>query len=444
MKHNPAHPPTIEQCSDLLDRICSSNELKRSGRLKDFLHYVGKRALEGENVQISESDIGVHVFERHQDYDTSADNIVRVNASELRKRILAYYAAEGVDETIVIEIPRGSYSPVFTVRTHQSSINVGNHEPTADGDARNPSPAMERQAFWHRMRHNAVLGLALGLAIACSFLFYQNRNLRTRFFAWKSEPTLAPFWSGFLESPRETDIVVADTSVAVVEFILKQHISLNDYLNHSYTEQIQSSSLSPELKSDLEDVAARNNGSIGDFRIAEKIADLDPNSGRIHLQYARDYRPRTANGHNLVLIGSSTSNPWSALFEEQLNFVIEYDNSSNQMLVRNRHPQPGESTVYAASGDPGRSSDFSVIDYIPNQDHSGKVLILAGTDSEATEAAGNFITTEASLRSLRDRLKVESLPYFELLLKTTRLGGAPLTAEIVTYRTFPDHYPDAH
>ncbi len=428
------------QCFELLERICSSNELKRAARLREFLRYVGQRSLSGDHTLISEHEIGVHVFGRQENYDTSADNIVRVNASELRKRIATYYATEGAKEPILIDIPRGSYTPLFSLRHSEPEI-----QPEAPAlasaaefhEADPASPQRSPSSFWKQARRYASLGLIVVLAAACAYYFNQARVLRNRFYAWKSEPALGPFWLGILDSPREADVVVADTSVAVVEDILKQRITLNDYLNHGYIQQIQASGLDPALKTDLEVIASRSNGSLGDFRVAQKILAFDPDAGRIHLQFARDYRPRAVQADNVILIGSSRSNPWCKLFEDRLNFTLDYNPELNEMLVENRHPWPGESTTYGEPVDPGNSIGFSVIDYIPNDDHSADVLIVAGTTSEATEAAGNFLTSEESLQRFEDRMHVHRLPYFELLLKTTKLVGTPLDAEVIAYRTFP-------
>lgn len=443
MKDLSSESITSEERREAIERICASNEFKRAARLRDFLRYVGQRSLQGGQIQISEIEIGVHVFGRPENYDTSADNIVRVNASELRKRIAAYYATEGTDEQIFVDIPRGSYTPLFSLRSTgptgdaQKPDAATQPQPKQAGPA---SPATEATVLWLIVRHHAALAAAILLAVACFYLAYQNHVLQNKFFPWKSEPTLDSFWSGILEAPRDTDVVVADTSVATVEFILKQHITLNDYLDHAYDEQIQSSDLSPQMRSDLEDIAARNNGSVSDFRVAQKILDLHPNSASVHLQFAREYRPRNATGHNIILIGSSVSNPWTSLFEDQLNFVIAYDSTAKQMVVQNRHPRPGESAVYTASMNSTASgADFSIVDYIPNQNHSADVLIIAGTSSEATEAAGDFLTKEDSMRHFADVLHAHTLPYFELLLKTTRLQGAPITAEILAYRTSPGH-----
>src|SRR5579863_3488251 len=100
--------PYSEVCWALLERIVASPQLRRATRLREFLQYVGQRSIKEGLEQIHEQEIGANVFGRPPDYDTSLDNIVRVNASELRKRIEDYFATDGAAETLVMEIPRGS------------------------------------------------------------------------------------------------------------------------------------------------------------------------------------------------------------------------------------------------------------------------------------------------------------------------------------------------
>jgi hypothetical protein len=102
-----------EACWALLERIVASPQLRRAARLREFLMYVGQRSLKDGLDQIHEQEIGSNVFGRPADYDTSLDNIVRVNASELRKRIEDYFESDGAAEPLIMEVPRGSYKPVF-------------------------------------------------------------------------------------------------------------------------------------------------------------------------------------------------------------------------------------------------------------------------------------------------------------------------------------------
>src|ERR1700678_806286 len=108
--------PDPETCWALLERVVASTRFQRATRLREFLLYVGRRSLKEGCDQIHEQEIGSEVFGRPDAYDTSVDNIVRVNATELRKRIEDYFESEGSLETLIFEIPRGSYKPVFRQR----------------------------------------------------------------------------------------------------------------------------------------------------------------------------------------------------------------------------------------------------------------------------------------------------------------------------------------
>jgi hypothetical protein len=74
---------------------------------------VVSRALDGESDQIKERIIAVEVFGRDPSSDLDHNSIVRVGAREVRKRLVQYYAAEGADATIRIDLPTGRYSPSF-------------------------------------------------------------------------------------------------------------------------------------------------------------------------------------------------------------------------------------------------------------------------------------------------------------------------------------------
>lgn len=428
-------------CSGLLERIEASAELKRAARLREFLRYVGQRWLEQRSVSISEQEIGIHVFGRPENYDTSHDNIVRVNASELRRRIEAYFASEGSGETLLLEIPRGSYTPVFRLRAQ---------DPTLPQIETPPSPAIPELSAAQPMQTEAAIRRPLNLQLlfflvpflfvlaACLWLLKRDSETQKALYAWKREPALGQFWSGFIYPHRQTDIVLADTSFALIEDVLKKQISLSEYLNHDYIQQIQSSNLSTDVKTDLETIATRSNGSFGDFQVAQKVLALDPLSTQLRLRFARDYLPEEIRNDNVILIGSSRSNPWVSLFEDRLNFTLALDPALNGTLViKNKKPLPGEQPVYTSFlEDSSISTGYSLVDYIPNQNHTTDVLIMAGTTSAATEAAGDFLTSEELLQKFQNKLHVRKLPYFEVLLKTTRLAGTPLSAEVVAYRTY--------
>src|ERR1700761_5440152 len=107
---------TPSQKNELIARVAASSAFRRSLRLREFLLYVGSASVRDGFSEFHKQDIGIRVFGRSPDYDRGADNIVRVNATELRKRIDRYFAEEGADEQYVFQIPRGAYKLVFSRR----------------------------------------------------------------------------------------------------------------------------------------------------------------------------------------------------------------------------------------------------------------------------------------------------------------------------------------
>ena len=81
-----------------------------------FLRFLAERYLEGHGNQLKESVIAVEVFGRKPDHNPLQDSIVRTEAGRLRGRLAEYYIGEGKDDAMVIELPKGGYTPVFRAR----------------------------------------------------------------------------------------------------------------------------------------------------------------------------------------------------------------------------------------------------------------------------------------------------------------------------------------
>lgn len=96
-----------------LDRILSSAIFASAERSRKFLEFVVRETLDGRAGDIKESLVAVTVFQKEASFDPRADSIVRVEARNLRSRLREYYATEGRDDPVVIEVPKGSYVPHF-------------------------------------------------------------------------------------------------------------------------------------------------------------------------------------------------------------------------------------------------------------------------------------------------------------------------------------------
>lgn len=103
--------PSPIDVSAQLDRILASAEFARARRLSDFLRYVVEAALEDGAVAPKGYTVGIEALGRPVHFDVDGDPIVRVTATRVRSALAGYYAGEGRDDPVVIELPRGNYVP---------------------------------------------------------------------------------------------------------------------------------------------------------------------------------------------------------------------------------------------------------------------------------------------------------------------------------------------
>ena len=119
---------SADAVEEQLARILASRDFVNSGSLSAFLQFVVRETLAGKSQGIKEYAVGTEVFNRPESFDPRLDTIVRVQASKLRSRLAEYYATDGANDPIVIELPRGSYVPLFHTK-QTTSRDIGTIPP---------------------------------------------------------------------------------------------------------------------------------------------------------------------------------------------------------------------------------------------------------------------------------------------------------------------------
>lgn len=97
-----------------LQAILASDAFKGGKRAQEFLELIVEHALAGRFDNLRERMLGVEMFGRPVDYDTANDAVVRVKASEVRRRLAHYYSSLPVPPKVRIDLPPGSYVPQFS------------------------------------------------------------------------------------------------------------------------------------------------------------------------------------------------------------------------------------------------------------------------------------------------------------------------------------------
>jgi hypothetical protein len=101
-------------------------------------------------------------------------------------------------------------------------------------------------------------------------------------------------------------------------------------------------------------------------------------------------------------------------------------------FIVNRAPVAGELSVYELFGEPNRG--YSIVAFLPNLSERRYAMIIAGTDSQATLAAGEWVTSSEGLATIRQKAPNGRFPFFEVLLASSKLVGTPLRTEVKAFR----------
>ncbi|MCU1257359.1 MAG: hypothetical protein JWO80_244 [Bryobacterales bacterium] len=413
-----------------LAEIIGGPTFKGSPRSQEFLRYIVEHSLRGEFDNLRERTIGVALFGRPADYDTTEDAIVRVTASDVRKRLLQHYGAAGADSRCRIHLPSGSYVPEFQC-TPPAPPDTFVEVPEATAVV--PAKTKTSLAPWWRRGRLAIVALIV-VAIGVTGWDLHDRILIR---------TLPPqnFISRvFGETPGPVQLVVADDALVLIQVLLGRRFTLLEYENLGHLAL-------PELvaQKDLQHfwriLATRQITNLGDLQNVTRIADgLRWRGRKVNVRQARQVNAREFRTGDFVILGSSFSNPWADLFQvEDSNFAIPPVRPGLPAPILNRHPLAGEPSRFEVHPDPktGKVVTYARVTLLPNTGRSGRVLLVAGLSMAATEMAGDFLLTADSVgRTLRNLgLPVDSpIPDLEMLLRVTEVNEIGDSVELVSCR----------
>lgn len=438
-----------------LKDIVEGPAFKGSHRSAQFLIYVVEQSIAGRFESLKERLIGVELFGRDASYDTGVDAIVRVTASDVRRRLLRHYTENGSASTIRINLPSGSYIPEITPERpggDQASATseapqqpelqtnpTGNQADSPEvsdtkavvADHGSVSPATISRSQGLDTRHWILIGCVI-VAVGFAALGFSWKKARDKA---ALPPTIFP-WTVLFSPTKPTHLITSDPNMIVIQKITGSQISVSDYANRQYIPA--SNHLTPEqLRYCHLILWGDNSAAAVDPPITARIAALaEAYSGTIAVQPARGIQlADLKTNDNFIFLGSPRSNPWSALFERALDFRFVYDEARKLEIIQNVHPRRGEQAEYvptALGWATGQS--YAIIGFVQNLEQKGQILLLAGLSGEGTEAAGRFVTDPARLSEALRACGVQPsgpLKHFEILLRLSTMAGSPTAEDIV-------------
>jgi hypothetical protein len=413
----------------LVQRIISSPPFQKSTRLRDLLQFITEQTIHGKAHELTEQHIGNALFHKPSDYSPLEDSSVRVHARQLRLKLHEYFNEEGRNEPLILDIPKGSYAPVFRLAAKPADF------PAAIASVI-PAMAGPRRALlpW------ILCGI---LTLLCMVLAYRMVSHRAAPAVAASAPRLAWPFSQIFDERHQTIIVVADSNYGMARILAGQPLSLDQYLRRNFLPRPEVSHTG-EADSRLREYIS--NSTLTSFADVADVVSLFKMAGglqsQVAVRYPRDLRMRDLDHNNYIFIGSAGSNPWVTLLQKKLNFrESETVPGKSAKVFVNKDPLPGEQTQYEGLRWTGSlGEDYATISLLPNETHDGSVLAFQGLQQEGTEAAGRFLADEENRHQLMNALGISAADsnaqniWFEALIRSRTVSGAPNSTTLVAVR----------
>ena len=394
-----------------LTRVLESSAFHGSKRCQKFLQFAIDKALKGDVDSLKERTIAVEVFGRNADADLDHDSIVRVGAREVRKRLEHYYATEGTNDRIRIELPTGSYIPTF-----YTAGAVAVPEPTL------PQPAVpKRRVRWLAGRRRLWLAAAAVPLLAAAVL--APRLL------WRNRPALFDtFWQPVFSQQTPVLLVLAHP---VVYHPSTHARALDAALNGPKAFEAQTAINVPPNSLNGSDFVPSFDQYVGfgDCVAAMRLEEL-------FVRHSRTAKARLASKLDssdlrdsaAVLIGAFT-NRWSMELNKGSRYQFAFCDSRPCILdsTGSRH------WTLAGKTDNGRSTeDYLIVDRLVHARTGGFLVMGAGLTQYGTDEAGRILSDSSALTPLLAKLPPGwNTRNVQLVLHSEILGDSPERPEVI-------------
>jgi len=407
-----------EQCLAQIEKLVSSHVLHGSESLCKLLRYLAKHALEHPGTPIKEYQIATEVFGRSDDFDPQLDSMVRVQAGRLRGKLAEYYGANGAEDPVIVDLPKGTYVVAFHHRVNAAKPHLNNAEANAPA-----ATSTKGGRKW--VAAVLSLGFLLGLATLTIFGLLWSRNSAQAGLARESEVAPAAFrvfWNGFVSGHEEPWVIFSNAAfVGRPETGMRYYDSTRDkgsFILDHYT-------------------------GVGEVLA---VHELDRVFGVLHrqirLKRGNLFSLDDAKNNNLIFVGSPFENLTLLEIPGTQEFIFRRMTSGSRKdeeAIVNIHPQPGEAKEYLPSPrNASLTEDYAVIGLVRGINPSQAVLILAGTTTIGTQAAVEYVCRQSSVEELLLRLPVSQtgqLKPFEAVIRVKVTRGVPVGTELVALRS---------
>lgn len=406
------------QCFQQIEKLTKSHSLHSSESLCKLLRYLAEHSLDHPGIALKEYQIATEVLGRPAGFDPQSDSTVRVQAGRLRIKLAEYYGQEGIDDPILVEIPKGSYALTFTPRPSKAGASA----PTLVAvEPLEHKPVLSSNRGWAI----AVLVLSVLLAaslVASAILLAQRPHLQSAASQDAPPPHLQLFWNRFVASPQQPWVIFSNGS-----FVGRPETGMR-YFNPS---------------SDERAFIMDHYTGVGEVLAIHQLDHVFEILNRpLRVKRGALFSLDDAKNNDLIFVGSPSENLTLLDIPGTEDFVFQRIDSGprkGDLAVINVHPQPGEQKFFVGTPpNQPTTEDYAIVSLLPGLDPSRSILILAGATTFGTQAAVEYVCREDDLKNLFQHLNVSTaaeLKPFEAVLRVKIVHGVPVTTDLIALRS---------
>ncbi|HUZ45141.1 MAG TPA: hypothetical protein VMW54_00750 [Terriglobia bacterium] len=417
-----------------LEAILQSKTFSHGTSLRQVLEFIVRNNLSSSAKHIKEYTIATEVLGRKGDFDPKVDNIVRIQMGRLRGKLEEYYLAEGQRDPIQIVMPRGQYTPEY-IRV------ITDVQPTTTDP-----PQLIGVSQVKRKRVDWRWGVGIALVI-CNLVLVANHLMRP----WtRLSPPFRSLWAPFFLSGSPPLIVFGNPA-----FLMSKQGNLYRYDLPTILFMPMGSRVSTPDDRGFYPAGKEESGPFYYFDAYTGTGEVVAAAGLARFLTARGEPfliKRSGltsyddiKNNNVIFLGSDKQDQILKNLPVVQELVFELpppDQYTMGSYIRDMNPPPGYPATYGLQLNPSTGAiqvDYGLISLLPGVSAGHHVLVLAGITTLATQAAGDFVTSQ------RDMALLEQMPAvatamksrsasFQALLEVKVRDGVPLDATCLLVR----------
>ena len=417
---------TIEEKRDALEHALASEVFARSEQLRHFLKYVCEMEITGRGRELNEYLIGVEVLRRPEGYSPANDSSVRTRAYELRQKLDRYYATESPGNAIRIEVPKGSYAPVFVQAATPAAPPL---QPEKPADA-----ASRSNVRW--LLTAAFAGGAL-VMLAGGALWLRGR------IAPGVDPVIREAWGPLAHPGANVLICIGSFPHLVIRPQFAGNpggVPTYPAADDLYPYFRKQRPLNPGVR--LFEHATDNALDFGELRAVVTAANTLRSMGVNYQLLPERATPLAAiRGRNAILVGNAQNSNVAGQELLRGGWTIDFDLTLQRMAIVDQTAKNRPTPFTGSQGRPGEPSwCCGLITVLPSEGSSNKArtVIISGITSAGANAAMEYLASPAALGDLRRRFAQEHLAGFpaayQIVVKCRSRDSFLLASEYAAHR----------